>query len=175
MHLVVSATRGNNHKLSQELEKTFKELSLEVKVICLEDYDLPVYTPTREGDGIPKDAHVLTELFCKASSLTFCAPEYNGSIPPIVNNAIAWISRSGKEDWRGAFNGKPAVVATHSGGGGLKVTQAMRAQLEHLGAVVIPRPVVTNFQKELNPDSAVAILGQLKTIAEALVSGGKAQ
>lgn len=169
MHLVISATRGNNHKLSQTIEKSAQELEMETKVICLEDYDLPVYTPTREKDGIPAAAIELTKLFSSASSLIFCAPEYNGSIPPIVNNAIAWISRSGSEDWRMAFNGKPAVVATHSGGGGLKVTQAMRAQLEHLGAVVIPRPIVTNFQKELNPESAVAILTQLKALSTALI------
>jgi chromate reductase len=101
----------------------------------------------------------------EARSLVFCAPEYNGSMPPIVNNAIAWVSRSGSEDWRAAFNGKPAVVATHSGGGGLKVTQAMRAQLEHLGAIVLPRPIITNYQKVFNQDSAVAILTQLKKLS----------
>jgi NAD(P)H-dependent FMN reductase len=168
MHLIISATRNNNHKLALALEETGKNLSMEVKVICLEDYELPVYTPTLEAQGVPEMALTLTELFSKAKSLIFCAPEYNGSIPPIVNNAIAWISRSGNEDWRASFNGKPAVVATHSGGGGLKVTQAMRAQLEHLGAVVIPRPVITNFSKELNPDSAKAILGQLNILAGAL-------
>jgi chromate reductase len=161
MHLIISATKNNNKLLADSLGETAKELSLEVKVICLEDYDLPVYTPSREKDGIPENANILTLLFANASSLTFCAPEYNGSMPPIVNNAIAWISRA-------AFNGKPAVVATHSGGGGLKVTQAMRAQLEHLGAIVVPRPVVTNFSKSLNSESAMAILGQLKTLAEAL-------
>lgn len=168
MHLIISATKNNNHKLAEALKKIADDLSMDNQLICLEDYELPVYTPTLEAQGIPENASVLTELFSKASSLVLCAPEYNGSIPPIVNNVIAWISRSGNEDWRAAFNGKPAVVATHSGGGGLKVTQAMRAQLEHLGAVVVPRPIVTNFSKELNQDSGVAILTQLKTLAAAL-------
>lgn len=168
MHLIICATRNNNQKLASNLESTAKDLGMDVKTICLEDFDLPVYTPTVEEKGIPTNATKLTELFCGAASLTFCAPEYNGSMPPIVNNAIAWISRSGDEDWRKAFNGKPAVVATHSGGGGLKVTQAMRAQLEHLGSVVLPRPIVTNFSKELNPDSATAIFSQLKTLAQSL-------
>lgn len=168
MHLIVCATRNNNHKLAAKLEETAKELDMEVKTICLEDYELPVYTPTIEAKGIPSNATRLTELFCAAKSLVLCAPEYNGSMPPIINNAIAWISRSGDEDWRKAFNGKPSVVATHSGGGGLKVTQAMRAQLEHLGSIVLPRPIVTNFSKELNPDSAISILSQLKTLAQSL-------
>jgi len=162
MHLIISATRNNNLKLAQELKATADDIGMSAEVICLEDFDLPVYTPTLEEKGVPAQAIRLTELFTKASGLVFCAPEYNGSMPPIVNNAIAWISRSGNEDWRAAFNGKPSVVATHSGGGGLKVTQSMRAQLEHLGSVVLPRPVVTNFSKALNPDSAKAIMGQLK-------------
>lgn len=162
MHLIVSATKNNNYKLAQELKNTADAIGMKTELICLEDFDLPVYTPTLEEKGVPENAKILTELFTRASGLVFCAPEYNGSMPPIVNNAIAWISRSGNEDWRAAFNGKPSVVATHSGGGGLKVTQSMRAQLEHLGSVVLPRPVVTNFSKPLNLDSARAIMGQLK-------------
>lgn len=169
MFLFISATRNNNFKLKGSLEAIASENSLgEFEGICLEDFPLPVYSPTEEGNGVPENALKLTELFSKASGLVVLAPEYNGSIPPILTNAIAWISRSGNEDWRAAFNGKPVVVGTHSGGGGIKVCQAMRSQFEHLGSVVIPRHVVTNFQKELNPDSGKAILTQLKTLSEAL-------
>ena len=55
-------------------------------------------------------------------------------------------------------------MGTHSGGGGLKVTQAMRAQLEHLGVMVHPRPIVTNGGKEFNEKSASAILNELKEL-----------
>jgi len=162
MHLIICATRNNNSALGTSLKKCSDEVGLESRVICLEDYELPLYTPSIESSGIPKKALELTELFISASCFSLCAPEYNGCAPPIVTNAIAWISRSGSEDWREAFNNKPAIVATHSGGGGLKVTQAMRAQLEHLGALVLPRPIVTNYQKQLNPESAKTILTQLK-------------
>lgn len=168
MHLIISATKGNNLKLANELYETAQSLSMNSKVISLEDFDLPLYSPSREGKGIPDDSLKLTKLFVEASALIFIAPEYNGSLPPILNNAISWVSRSGSEDWRNAFNGKPSVVATHSGGGGLKVTQAMRAQLEHLGSVVLPRPIITNFQKPLNPESASDIFSQLKKMSTAL-------
>ncbi len=161
MHLFISATKNNNLELAKDLYELAKTLKMPAKLICLEDFVLPIYTPSAEEGGIPPAALELVEIFNEASSLILCAPEYNGSTPPIVVNAIAWISRSGSDDWRGAFNEKPAIVATHSGGGGLKVTQTMRAQLEHLGAIVLPRPIITNFQKKLNPDSASAILKQL--------------
>lgn len=168
MILFISATRNNNQKLRDTLSELALEMGLKGESICLEDFDLPVYTPSREAKGIPDEALRLTDFFTKASGLVFIAPEYNGSIPPILNNAIAWISRSGSEDWRSAFNGKPVVVGTHSGGGGIKVCQAMRSQLEHLGSVVLPRHVVTHFSKQLNKESAMAILTQLKILSEAL-------
>ncbi len=54
-----------------------------------------------------------------------------------------------------------ALVGTHSGGGGLKVCKVMRAQLEHLGTIVLPRIFQVNSSKSLNPDSVEAILKQL--------------
>jgi NAD(P)H-dependent FMN reductase len=83
-----------------------------------------------------------------------------------MSNAIAWISRAGGEDWRNAFNGKYAAVATHSGGGGQKVLSAMRSQLQHLGTTVLARELLTHYQKALNPDSAKAVLEQLLSLSE---------
>ncbi len=168
MHLIVSATRGNNLKLAQSLEEMARGLEMESQLICLEDYELPVYTPSIEEKGIPENALTLTREFHAAKGIILIAPEYNGSTPPIVSNAIAWISRSGNEDWRASFNNKPCVVATHSGGGGQKVTQTMRSQLEHLGGLVLPRAIITNYQKELNPESAQTILNQLKKLSAVL-------
>ena len=51
------------------------------------------------------------------SSFVFCGPEYNGSIPPIISNTIAWISVS-TEHWRDGFKDKNAFIATSSGGPG---------------------------------------------------------
>ena len=95
----------------------------------------------------------------ESKGLIFCAPEYNGSIPPIVSNAISWISVSG-EDWRGSFIDKIALIGTHSGGGGDKFFRSMKIQLEHLGSVVMPRPITVNNSSPLKKDSAEKILKQ---------------
>ena len=47
----------------------------------------------------------LTNAFIESSGLIICAPEYNGSIPPIITNMIAWISVS-TDNWRDGFNKK---------------------------------------------------------------------
>ena len=161
MILVVSATTGNNLNLAKKLNEELQSQGAETQLIDLESFELPVYTPTGEKNGIPPKAKEITDLFSKASGYVFCAPEYNGSLPPILNNAIAWISRSGDENWRAAFNDKVAVVGTHSGSGGVHVTNAMRSQLQYLGCHVLARPVITHYKKELNPESAKTIMGQL--------------
>jgi chromate reductase len=163
---IFSATSGNNLKLAQALEGVVKELGAEAKVINLEELNLPLYTPPAEKEGMPEKAKWLCEEITNSKGSVWLAPEYNGSIPPVVNNAIAWVSRAGGEDWRAAFNGRYAVVGTHSGGGGTHLSIALANQLEYLGTTVLARKIITNYNKELNPDSAKTILGQLISLAE---------
>lgn len=168
MILIVSSTKNTNYQLANTLASLGSELGIQSEVISLEDFTLPLYTPCEEDKETPQNAIVLTEKFTKAKGLVILAPEYNGSLPPILNNAVAWVSRSGNEDWRAAFNGKPVVVGTRSGGGGIKVCQAMRTMFEHLGSLVLPRHIVTSSQRSLNEDSGKAILTQLQKLSEAL-------
>ncbi len=81
-------------------------------------------------------------------------------MPPVLNNAMAWTSRSTK-DWRDAFNEKAVGLATHSGGGGTKGLQAMRMMFQHLGANVIAREILTTYEKPLNEETANNMIIQL--------------
>lgn len=163
--LLLAATKGNNLELARSLQGVCEELKLACKVASLEDFDMPLYTPTAETQGIPAAASDLAQQLKAARAVIWLTPEYNGSIPPIASNAIAWVSRTSK-DWREGFNGKFMVVATHSGGGGQKVVEAMRSQLQHLGAIVLPRVIITTSARALNSDSARDILTQLAGLAD---------
>ena len=88
-----------------------------------------------------------------------CAPEYNGSIPPILTNMIAWVSVASKH-WRDVFNQKISLVASSSGGGGSNYHNSMKIQLEHLGSVVMHRGILVSSSSPLNVDSAKKILKQ---------------
>ena len=159
--IILCASAGMNVKLSETLLETAKNLGGEVELINLVDLNLPLYSTVEEkANGIPDAAKTLSEKLGAAKSFVVVAPEYNGTLPPVLNNAVAWVSRSG-DDWRVAFGGKLAAVATHSGGGGQKVLNAMRVQLAHLGCTVIARELLTHYQKQLNPESAEAVLKQL--------------
>ncbi|MBT7609179.1 MAG: NAD(P)H-dependent oxidoreductase [Bacteriovoracaceae bacterium] len=158
---LLSTTSGNNLNLANSINSIANDLGYFTEIISLESYNLPLYNPATEKSGIPEGAKELSLKLENSEAFIMLAPEYNGSIPPVLINTISWISRSG-DNWRQAFNGKIAVVGTHSGGGGFKVTQAMRTQLEHLGTMVHPRPIITNKGKTMNPNSVKAILEEVK-------------
>jgi len=157
--LIVSATLNNNYKLAKQLKKLIDQ-EANVTVISLEDYDLPVYTEKVFDKYIKSNQNTiekLTKHFINNQGIIICSPEYNGSIPPIVNNAIAWISTTTKY-WRDAFNDKIALIATSSGGPGTKYTTIMKLQMEHLGCVVMPRSISANKSNPLNIESTKKIL-----------------
>ncbi len=159
--LFLSATNGSNLQLAELLTGFAEEAGATTEMVQLEELNMPLFTPTeKETNGVPAAASTLTQQFLKADAIVLLAPEYNGSIPPVVTNAIAWMSVAG-DNFRAAFNGRFAVVGTHSGGGGFKVLEALRSQLNHLGMIVLARTFQTSFNKQQNPDSAKAIFQQL--------------
>ena len=59
--------------------------------------DLPMFTIARSSDPEQSpDVSELTQQMIDADAWIVVAPEYNGSFPPTLNNAIAWLSR----DWQ---------------------------------------------------------------------------
>lgn len=159
--LILAGSNGNNLKLANEFAKEIKAQGSDAEVVDLIKAQLPLYSSEAEKEGIPQEAIDLSLSMQKSSGLVFVAPEYNGGLPPVLTNMIAWVSRSGDENWREAFNGKTTAIGTHSGGGGLHILMAMRAQLSFLGANVLGRQIHTHFSKELSLDSLKAVVNQL--------------
>ena len=157
---ILVCSTGKNVDLANTIEAEAKIAGFDTDILNLATLNLPLYTEEQEKLGIPELANNLSNKLIKADSLIVIAPEYNGSIPPCLNNAIAWISRTG-DDWRSAFNAKPTLIATHSGGGGTHVLMAMRQQLSYIGANVLGRQIVTNSNKKLSLKSLNLCLEQL--------------
>lgn len=162
---ILVASANNNQKLGLRLQELASELSVEAEVINLVDLNLPLYsTVEEENNGIPQTAINLATKILSLNAFIIVAPEYNGVMPPVLNNAMAWTSRATK-DWRDAFNEKILGLATHSGGGGAKGLQAMRIQFQHLGANILARELLTTYEKPLNEDSAKVMITQLSKLA----------
>ncbi|TLP37869.1 NAD(P)H-dependent oxidoreductase [Arcobacter arenosus] len=158
---ILVASSGNNQKLGLKLEELAIEQGCQVELINLVDLDLPLYsTKEEERNGVPEVAKHLAERILDLKAFIVVAPEYNGVMPPVLNNAMAWTSRA-TDSWRDAFNEKVVAVATHSGGGGAKGLQAMRMMFQHLGANIIARELLTTYEKPLNEDTANNMIIQL--------------
>ena len=161
--LIVSATSGNNYILAQEVESLFKTKQANCKLIKLDDFSIPLYNPQLEKTTNNVDISKIDELFQNADGFIFCAPEYNGGVPPVLSNALTWVSVKSK-NWRDAFNGKFAIIATHSGGNGFRFLLAIRNQLEHMGTNVLSRTISVSKDIPLNKDSARKILNSFVKI-----------
>jgi NAD(P)H-dependent FMN reductase len=133
----------------------------EAEIVNLAELDFPMFTVARskELDVIPGMAE-LKAAMSSADSWMVIAPEYNGSMPPTLNNTVAWLSTEWK-DFRALFNRRKVGLATHSGGGGEHVIMAMRQMFSYLGCNVLGRKLVSNKNKEANPETIEDMLNQL--------------
>jgi len=163
--LVISASSGENLKLSERFAAAGRARGLSSEVLDLTRLALPLYNPrAHASEGIPAPVTLLSSSLEAAPRWVICTPEYNGSIPPVLTSAIAWLSVQG-DDFRRLFNGRPIVIATHSGGGGYTVMTALRLQLAHLGAHVVGRQLVSNGSHPAKDSSIDDLVHRLQTLS----------
>lgn len=160
MIAILVSSLVKNQELAEKFRIEIASHNVECKIYNLVDLNLPVYSTRAEEKGVPAAAKTLASELKNSKGIVFVAPEYNGTIPPVFNNTIAWVSRTEK-DWRACFNEKPALIATSSGGGGQHVLMSMRDQLSFIGMNVIGRTVLETSSKPANPDSIKATVLQL--------------
>ena len=158
--LVIAASNGENLKLADRFAAHAKALGQTAEVLDLTTVDLPLFSPRAQERGTPAAVAPLQTQLINAPRWVICAPEYNGSIPPSLTNAIAWLSVQG-DDFRSLFNGRPVAMATFSGGGGMELLLSLRIQLTHLGAQVVGRQLLSNHAKPPQDDSIIDLLQRL--------------
>ncbi|MFZ8934265.1 MAG: NADPH-dependent FMN reductase [Bacteriovoracaceae bacterium] len=163
---IIVASQGKNLELANRLQEIIRDKGKLSQIIDLCETQLPLYTPKEEEKEIPTQAHKLNKTLKESKSFIILAPEYNGGVPPVMINALTWVSRCGK-DWRDAFNDKHALLGTHSGGGGSHVLGAMRMQYSFIGVNILGRTLLTNYNKPLNEESANSCIDSLLKLIEA--------
>jgi len=164
--LVITASTGENLMLADRFVSAARDLGQRAAVLDLTSVELPLFTPRAMAAGTPAPLADLEARLNAAPRWLICTPEYNGSIPPVLTNAIAWLSVQGN-DFRALFNGRPIAMATRSGGGGHTVLAALRLQLAHLGAHVVGRQLVSNSTHPAQDDTITDLLQRLQRLAPA--------
>ena len=159
--LMITATSGTNLELAERFADVARDKGHHADIVDQAAMDLPMFTVARSSDPEQSpDVSELTEQMIDADAWIVVAPEYNGSFPPTLNNAIAWLSRDW-QNFRKMCTGKPVGLATHSGGGGAHVIMSMRSMFAFLGADVMGRSLTSGRNKDANPETIDAMVDNL--------------
>jgi chromate reductase, NAD(P)H dehydrogenase (quinone) len=99
--------------------------------------EIPPYEADRDGEASPEPVRDLRERIAAADALLVVTPEYNGSVPGVLKNAIDWASRPAGPD--SVLWGKTAAIAGATTGqyGAIWAQQDLRRILGIAGGRVI--------------------------------------
>jgi chromate reductase, NAD(P)H dehydrogenase (quinone) len=112
---------------------------------------IPPYNEDEEHDAPPAVA-ALRAAIAEADAVLIATPEYNGSIPGVLKNALDWASRPVATT---PLRGKPAAVLGASTGlfGAVWAQAETRKVLSTIGAQVVDRELpIGQVEEALGPD-----------------------
>ncbi len=111
-----------------------------MKITICEIGDLPMYNQDVFDAGIPAPVRRFEAELRAADGVLIASPEYNFSVPPVLKNAIDWVSKLPNQPWQD----KPAAIFSASQGpmGGARVQYDLRKILGQLWCHILPKPEV---------------------------------
>jgi len=148
---------SHNVKLAAVAAYEFARADAEVTRISLGDFPLPIYDGDLQArSGVPKNAVNLKRMIASHHGVLLVTPEYNSSVPPLVKNAIDWITRvqDANESRGQVFREKPFAIAAASESrlGGSRALSALRLILSACQAIVIPNQFALSFADQAYDD-----------------------
>lgn len=126
-----------NTRLAGLVAESIERHGSTVDFAAMRDFDCPSYDGDLEAaDGLPPGAQAFRARLEAANAFVIVSPEYNGSMPGVLKNAIDWVSRARPQP----FNERHGLLlsASPSMVGGNRGLWALRMPLEHLGARIFP-------------------------------------
>jgi chromate reductase, NAD(P)H dehydrogenase (quinone) len=171
-------TGSSNARLAALATKELVLAEAEVTRISLEDYTLPLFDGDFAADAIPPAAVQLKRMLLAHHGVFITCPEYNASVPPLIKNAIDWVTRirDRGEAANAMFKGRVFAIGSVSRAahGGVRGLMALRQILElGCGALVIPEQIAVaraeqafDERDDLKDEAAAAAL---KAMARRLV------
>ena len=151
-------TGSLNARLAAVIVKELALLDAEVTQISLSEFPLPIYDGDLEiRSGVPKNAVDLKRMIGAHHGVFIVSPEYNSSVPPLLKNAIDWVTRvrERNETFGQVFRERAFAIGAASDGkyGGLRVLMALRQILTlGCGATVIPQQMSLSFADQAFDD-----------------------
>ncbi len=142
-----------NKRLAAVAVEAFARRDVEVSLISLADYPLPLYDGDLEmRSGVPVEAVNLKRTIAAHHGVLIVTPEYNSAPPPLLKNAIDWVTRVAErgETQGEVFRTRPFALASASDGklGGARALAALRLILAGCRATVIGNQLALSFASE---------------------------
>jgi NAD(P)H-dependent FMN reductase len=147
-----------------------EQAGAEVTTIDLRDFPMPIYDGDVEAnDGIPDTVIAFRNLLLAHQGFLIASPEYNGSIAPLLKNAIDWSTRPvNGQDGLATYRNNVVVLMSTSPGtyGGLRALTHVRTLLSNIGSIVLPDQLAVGKAHEVfAPDGSIADQKQRDAIA----------
>jgi NAD(P)H-dependent FMN reductase len=157
--------------LNRRIAEKLRELApADVTVEIAENlHELPFYNEDLDGEDVPAAAATLRDQVKRADRVLAVTPEYNGTMPAVLNNAIDWLSRPYGV---GAIKGKPfgVIGATPTPYGGKWAHEDTRRSAGIAGAVVVEDVTVSQSALEVDvltdPEVLERLVGAVRTLAD---------
>jgi NAD(P)H-dependent FMN reductase len=178
--ILVFAGSIRSGALSQKLaDVAAKQLALaeaDVTKVSLADYPLPIYNGDIETEkGIPENAQKFARLIAAHQGIFIATPEYNNSLPPLLVNAVAWISRIRESSGIKYRHRVYAIGSTSDGiiGGARALIDLRKLITSGLRGILVPEKIEVSRAHDAF-DDAGEFVGEgpsklLKTLAGSLV------
>ena len=168
--VLVGSLRADS--MNRQFAERLAEIAPEDVEITIADNleQIPFYNEDLDGDAVPAAAAALREQVAKSDRVLIVTPEYNATIPAVINNAIDWLSRP---YGAGAIVGKPfgAIGVTPTPYGGKWAHDDARRSARIAGAHVVEDVNLSQSSLEvdvLSDDDVTARLREaLTTLVEA--------
>ena len=126
-----------NKRLVKFAIKILERNEVKVDSASMHEFDCPSFNQDVETNGTkPEGATKFKDRLLATDAFIISSPEYNGSMPGHLKNAIDWVSRFRPQP----FNERHALLmsASPSLAGGNRGLWSLRIPLEHLGTRVFP-------------------------------------
>ncbi len=167
--VLVGSLRADS--VNQKLAELLRDQATDGVTLDLVDglAGLPFYNEDLDnGPALPASAVALRERVAAADRVLVVTPEYNGTMPAVVNNAIDWLSRPYGQ---GALTAKPfGVVGTTPTpyGGKWSHADALRSA-SIAGAVIVEDVTVSQSSIDVDVLADPEVLGKLHAAVTRLV------
>ena len=159
-----------NKKLLANGVEAAQKAGADVTVVDFLDYPMPLFNQDEEAQsGLPQTVLQFKGLLRRHHGLLLACPEYNGSITPLLKNAIDWASRPEPGDVPHCFQRKVAALLATSPGalGGLRGLVHVRSILSNLGVIVLPKQkAIPRASQAFDVNGDLVDLSQQQSVSE---------